>query len=276
MTYFSFLAQFLIIPIIGLILLNWYDLRRGLARPMELQGWPAGRVLLAHILIALIYTTPWDNYLVATRVWFYNPDLISGLILGWVPIEEYTFFVLQPLLTGLWLLYLARRLPINLQPSNGQLRWRVLPALGLLWLLMIVILLLKWQPATYLALILVWALPPIMLQIAFGADILWQHRQLVLLSLLPATLYLSLADALAIGVGTWAIDPAQSLQLYLGGILPLEEFIFFLVTNILLTFGILLALTFESRRRFSRYLGNRPARLSGLSFTDNKEQIKRM
>jgi lycopene cyclase domain-containing protein len=159
-------------------------------------------------------------------------------------------------LTGLWLLLLARRLPVETRPlpAMRQLRWGLLLSLGLVWLGMAAILLADWQPGAYLALILIWALPPLMLQIGFGADILWRHRRLVLWTLLPVTLYLSLADALAIGSGTWTIDPAQSLQLYLGGVLPVEEFIFFLMTNILLVLGVVLVLSPESQSRVSPQL----------------------
>jgi lycopene cyclase domain-containing protein len=256
MTYFGFLAQFLVIPILLLAVLTWYDLRRGLALPSALSGWPAWKVVLGHILVALIYTTPWDNYLVATGVWTYHPQLVTGLLLGWVPIEEYTFFVLQPILTGLWLLFLARRLPVETRPlpSMRQLRRNLLFGLGWVWLGMAAILIAGWQPGAYLALILIWALPPLMLQIGFGANILWRHRRLVLWTLLPVTLYLSLADALAIGSGTWTIDPAQSLPLYLGGVLPVEEFIFFLMTNILLVLGVVLVLSPESQSQVSPQL----------------------
>ncbi|GIK41729.1 MAG: phytoene synthase [Chloroflexota bacterium] len=256
MTYFGFLAQFLVIPILLLALLTWYDLRRGLALPQALSGWPAWKVVLGHILVALIYTTPWDNYLVATGVWFYDPHLVTGLVLGWVPIEEYTFFVLQPVLTSLWLLFLARRLPVETHPlpSMHRLRPSLLLGLGAVWLVMAAILIAGWQPGTYLALILIWALPPLILQIGFGADLLWRQRRLVLWTLLPVTLYLGLADALAIGSGTWTIDPAQSLQLYLGGVLPIEEFIFFLMTNILLVLGVILVLSPESQNRVSPQL----------------------
>jgi putative membrane protein len=110
-----------------------------------------------------------------------------------------------------------------------------------------------WAPGTYLALILAWALPPIALQFAFGADILWQHRRLVTLAIVPVTHFLSLADVLAIGFwGIWTIDPQQSLHILLGGILPIEEFIFFLMTNTLLVFGVTLVLAQESHARFDR------------------------
>ena len=79
--------------------------------PPWFDTWPPWAVLWGHVLIALIWTTPWDNYLVATRVWWYDPALVTGLTLGWVPIEEYTFFVVQTLMAGLWLLAWMRRLP---------------------------------------------------------------------------------------------------------------------------------------------------------------------
>ena len=106
-----------------------------------------------------------------------------------------------------------------------------------------------YKPGTYLSLILVWALPPLMLQLGLGADILWQHRRAVFGALAPITLYLALADMVAIAQGTWTIDPGQSLQIYLGGILPLEEFIFFLLTNTLVVFGMTLLLAAESHNR---------------------------
>lgn len=108
-----------------------------------------------------------------------------------------------------------------------------------------------WQPGTYLSLELAWALPPLLLQLAFGADILWRHRHLALWGVIPPTLYLSLVDSLAIGAGTWTISPAQSLHIYLLGILPLEEFIFFLLTNMLLVGGMILALANDSKARLN-------------------------
>lgn len=111
MTYFGFLLRFIGIPLVILAGLTWWDARRGRRLPPELRGLPAWPVLLAHVAAAVIWTTPWDNYLVATGVWYYDPRLVTGVTLGWVPIEEYTFFVVQTLMTGLWLLWLARREP---------------------------------------------------------------------------------------------------------------------------------------------------------------------
>jgi len=262
MTYFGFLFIFLGIPLLALSLVTWRDRRRGFTLPAPLQNWSPGITLAAHILVALLYTTPWDNYLVATRVWWYDPALVSGIVLGWVPLEEYLFFILQPLATGLWLLFLARRLPLATgSGTHPRLRSVSTLAVAVIWLGSVGLLISGWGPGTYLALELVWALPPIILQLGFGADILWRHRRLVLLTLLPATLYLSAADALAIGSGTWTINPEQSLGIYLGAILPLEEILFFTLTNILLVFGMTLVLARQSQRRLETLLhslANRP------------------
>ena len=251
MTYFTFLALFVGIPIVLLLGVAWWDGRSGRRRPAALANWPVAGGILLHALIALVYTTPWDNYLVATRVWWYDPALVTGIVFGWVPIEEYTFFILQPIMPAQTLTALARRLPATtaLSAEGGRMRGIGLALLGLVWLTSVGILWSGWQPGTYLALELVWALPPIALQWGFGGDILWRNWRLVLLALVPLTLYLAGADAIAIGAGTWTIDPAQSTGLLLGGILPIEEFLFFGLTNTLVTFGLVLVWAKESGAR---------------------------
>ncbi len=251
MTYFGFLARFLVVPILLLLLGAWLDGRRGRPLPADWRAFPAWAAVLLHVVIALVYTTPWDNYLVATQVWWYDPAKVTGIVLGWVPIEEYTFFALQPILVGVWLLFWLRRLPL---PAVRPLQpvWRRAPSvvLGLLWVLAVVILAVRWRPGTYLALELVWALPPIVLQIGFGGDILVRYGRLVLTTLLSATFYLAAADALAIRSGIWTIDPAQSLPVLIGGVLPVEEFVFFALTCMLLVFGMVLVMASESHARF--------------------------
>lgn len=260
MTYFSFLLYFLVIPIFILGIFTATDRRREIELPATLQSWPPWAAITLHVIIAVLYTTLWDNYLVATKVWWYDPELVTGITLGWVPIEEYTFFVLQPILAGLWLLILARHMA-KPTSSGGLMTWlRVYGSmlLGVIWLGSLAILVAGWQPGNYLALELAWALPPIALQLAFGADILWRYRRLVILSIASLTLYLSATDALAITLGTWTINPEKSLDILLAGLLPVEEFLFFLLTNTLITFGILLVMAEESHVRF----GNVRLRLS--------------
>lgn len=254
MTYFGFLGIFLVIPIGLLLGVSLLDARRGIRLPSHWQSWPAWMILLAHVVIAVVYTTPWDNYLVATRVWWYDPQLVTGHLIGYVPIEEYTFFVLQPVLTGLWLLLIARRTAHVRQTESATIRRRLLIIAALLWIVAVAILAVGWKPGTYFGLLMSWALPPVMIQVAFGGDILWQNRRIILLSVLPMTLYLAAVDKLAITSGTWTINPEQSFGIYILGRLPVEEFLFFLMTNLLISLGITLIASTEGKQRASRYI----------------------
>ncbi len=99
MTYPLFLLVYLVIPIALLTFLlrakinaGWWRIALGLA-----------------VLAAVLYTAPWDNYLVATRVWSYDPARVWRIVLGYVPLEEYLFFVLQPVLAALITLGLLRK-----------------------------------------------------------------------------------------------------------------------------------------------------------------------
>ncbi len=252
MTYFSVLFAFIFPPL--LILLAWVP--RDLWKTLWLRARPTSAMLLpywivlAHVALALIYTTPWDNYLVATGVWYYDPDLVTGIVLGYVPIEEYTFFVVQTLLTGLWVLAVRRRLAPARQRArpSARLRWSASLAVGLVWLISTFLFIAGWQAGTYLTLILSWALIPVLTQVSFGADILRANWRELVMGILPPTLYLWLVDAIAIHSGTWIIDPAQTTGLMLGW-LPFEEMLFFFMTNLIIGFGITLMLAEESHER---------------------------
>jgi lycopene cyclase domain-containing protein len=258
MTYFGFLAVFIGIPTLLLAGAATWDAWRGRTLPARLSAWSPSAAIALHILVAVIYTTPWDNYLVASEVWSYDPALVSGLLLGWVPVEEYTFFIVQTLLVGLWIVFLARRLALPGAALIHSKAWRWTPValLAVLWMGSLASLLLGWRAGRYLCLELAWALPPVMIQLAFGGDILRHYGRLVLGSILPMVLYLSAADALAIRSGTWSISSTQSLEIFIAG-LPVEELVFFLLTTTLIVFGILLLISQEGQARLHQLL---PAR----------------
>lgn len=251
MKYFGFLARYVIAPFILMRTLIWWFRQQGQTLPPSMSAGDEETVLALHSTIALTYTTIWDNYLVASEVWGYDPKRVTGLRVGWVPIEEYSFFVLQPLLTGSWLQLMARFVPADDRPYNRDPRNRLI-ATGLLavpWLISTVDLFTGPQKRKYLDLILSWALPPIMLQVAFGGDILWRNRNMVATGIVPATLYLGWADSQAIGAGIWKINPKKTIGVDVIPHLPFEEFLFFLMTNVLLTFGVTLAQAQESEDR---------------------------
>jgi lycopene cyclase domain-containing protein len=262
MTYFGFLLRFLIIPILLLLFVNWREKERPSRGFNKGKIWPG---ILIHFVLAVVYTTPWDNYLVATGVWYYDPSLVTGIVFGYVPLEEYTFFVLETLMIGLWWWTLARRkvfIPDKPFTPNKSLRVWTLGLLAVLWAVSLFVLLSGWKPGTYLAITLTWALPAIASQLAFGADILWHYRRLLGTVILTGAGYLSAMDALAIGAGTWMIDPSQSTRVFIG-VLPIEEAVFFVITVVLISFGMTLLLADVSQERLEELkslLGRSPGR----------------
>ena len=252
MTYFQVLATFILPPLLILMIVVPQDIWRRLFKRQGQVDWLPYIGVLLHVVIAVIYTTPWDNYLVATNVWWYDPQLVTGIRLGYVPIEEYTFFVLQTLLTGFWTLFLMRY--VFKAPLREERNYRLRIAAGslsvILWLASTVLLLSGWKPGTYGTLILSWALVPIAIQLFYGADILLANWRLVTAAFMAPTIYLWIVDSLSISSGTWTIDPAQTTGLMLGS-LPLEEMLFFLMTNVIIVFGMTLLLS-ETTRQLGR------------------------
>ena len=257
MSYFGVLIRFVFsaILILAILLRFWRS-----EQPHRFNAIGPYKTIAVLVIVAVAYTTPWDNYLVATRVWWYDPDLVTGITFGYVPLEEYTFFVVQTVMTGLFTLLVMRLGWGNHAPfkSAPAVRRTALVGVFVLWLLSTIFLFTNIDRLNYLTLELSWALIPIMLQVWFGADILWHHRRLVFGVIAITTVYLSFVDYLAIGSGTWTISPTQTLEWKLFGVLPFEEIVFFLLTNILVVFGTTLALAQESRERLTTILSSLP------------------
>lgn len=235
MTYLQFHLVFLLPPLLGLAGLQAAWFRRQ-------ASYRARLVLPAMALIALLYTTPWDNYLVYRGVWSYGPDRV-WTTLGYVPIEEYLFFVLQPLLTGLYFYHeLARGARIPNRPDAPLARWTgtglglLLTALGggLLWT----------GSTLYLGLILIWSGPVLAGQWAYAGGWFWSLRRLWSRSVLVPTLYLWGTDWVALRLGTWSLSDRYTTGVTFAG-LPLEEAVFFLVTNLLVVQGIIMLHRFD-------------------------------
>ncbi len=238
MSYLAFHFVFLLPP----ILILWATQ----PSPLAGVGGRRGRYAIPTIcLIAFSYTTPWDNYLVAREVWWYGPERVLATI-GYVPVEEYAFFILQPILTGLFLYqYIARWTPVRRSTSLkaqyiGAAVWIVLSAIAA-WLVFS-----GWDPGLYMGLILVWASPVLAGMWLYAGRLIWALRGPVAVGVAIPTLYLWVTDAIAIHQGIWEISSAYTVGLRPFG-LPVEEALFFLVTNILCVKGTLLFL-FEEHR----------------------------
>ncbi len=239
MTYWQFHVVFLLPPIALL----------ALTLPASLNGVSARRrrwALPTICLIAFCYTTPWDNYLVYRNVWGYGPERVLATI-GYVPVEEYAFFILQPILTGLFLYHWLARWTTDWQPQRpidhhpgprwvGAAVWGLLSIAG--WALI------AWSDPSglYMGLILGWACPVIAGMWLYGGSVLWAHRRIIAYTVGLPTLYLWIADTTAIGLNIWYINDQYTLGVDLLGVLPIEEATFFLMTNILVVQGTLLFL----------------------------------
>jgi hypothetical protein len=186
--------------------------------------------------LALVYTTPWDNFLIDQGVWWYGEGTVVAYV-GSAPLEEYLFFVLQPVLSGLFL-YTMGFAPA-FEERDTRLPPRLLGGVGFLVLSVVGGVLLTTTSGYYLGAILVWACPLLALQWAVGGGYLVRRRHEWTVAVAVPTLYLWFADRVAIGLGVWTISNTQTLGVYILG-LPLEEATFFLVTNLLVIQGLVL------------------------------------
>ena len=225
MTYFQFHLAFTVPPLVALALLQ------GRTR----EPW---RPLALLVGAAFVYTTPWDNYLVAREIWTYPPDRVLATI-GYVPVEEYAFFVIETVIVGLWTRLLQARWPVRHQPE-ATLGVRAIGAsvFGLL-ALGGGVLLARGGQGLYLGLIVAWAFPVLAGMWWLGGHLIWARRRLVTWAVVPASVYFWIADRYAIHAGIWDITDATRTGGELLG-LPVEEALFFGVTALLVAQGLVM------------------------------------
>lgn len=223
MTYLDFLIRFVGIPLFVGVLLAWKKSKLGRSQVLGIATMGA---------IAILYTTPWDNYLIMRGVWSYPEGVVLGTF-GYVPFEEYGFMLLQTMLAGvLWSMHPRRSSKCGLSFSIlGLVPAVVLGVVGALCLSV--------ERGTYAGLILVWAFPPLALQWGLGAECLRESMKTWLIPWAGLTLYLCLADSFAISEGIWSLTPATRSGWDLGN-LPVEEALFFAVTNLFVFQGLCL------------------------------------
>ncbi|MFB6119569.1 MAG: lycopene cyclase domain-containing protein [Halobacteriaceae archaeon] len=244
----------LLVPVVAVLVATAAVFRPRMERSTVWTGGatPYWYGVAAVTVVAVLYTTPWDNYLIARGVWGYGEGRVLARF-GLAPVGEYAFFVLQPLLTALWLGHvplrrgwpepeLARRGPdgervadldaLSVAPRLASAGAGV--GVGLVgWTLLA-------SPATfYLGAVLAWAAPVLVLQWAVGAPQLWYQRRAVALGVAAPTLYLWGADRIALDAGIWYVSPRYTTGDTLFG-LPVEEALFFLVTTLFVVQGLVL------------------------------------
>jgi lycopene cyclase domain-containing protein len=234
-SYLSFHLLFVVPPI---VLLGTLAVVRG-------RTWWGRRPLggLAIIIaLAVGYTTPWDNLLIAEGVWWYGEGVTAAHI--WeAPVGEYLFFVLQPVLTALWLFQIPE---IHDRSLSTPARTRLAGVAAGLVVSVAGFALLGATSTFYLGALLLWAGPVLAIQWGFGWPYLWGLRRTVALAVLVPTLYLCAIDVVALDLGIWVISKEHTVGLALLG-LPVEEALFFLLTNLFTVQGIVLYMWLRDR-----------------------------
>ncbi|PTX99727.1 hypothetical protein DB346_18075 [Verrucomicrobia bacterium LW23] len=206
--------------------------------------WHEATMLGAVLGIVMVFTTPWDNAAAAWGIWGFPREKYT-LRIGWLPVEEYAFFLLQTLAvilslrawlaaapawrTGLQLAWAdfpacpaCAGAAVAVWIASGLWLWRRHAAGGIAR---------RWNYALHL---LYWFAPVLALQWIAAPQVLAPHTLLLALVTLVFGTYYTAADLAAVRGGTWHFDEAQITGWKLRGILPWEEIAFFFLTSLLI------------------------------------------
>eukprot|EP01084_Bolivina_argentea_P094792 170449_1 len=257
LTYGQFLAVFVIFPTICL----FFSIASSSKTSKKELLW-VGVVAF----IAFVWTPIWDNYLVSNKIWWYDDNLVWNIIIGFVPLEEYCFFVLQPLFGGILLIYCIQKQDFKYSNTKSAdkiaygtiIKIISILFVGSIWSISVYYFMYyygkeEYFKYTYLMLIIVWSFPPLIIQLVFAGDILFKHIKLLSFVIISSTIYLSLADCIAIYIGIWTIAETKSIG-NIGPILPFEEAFFFFITNVLCVCASSFYLLPESRCRMNKVI----------------------
>jgi putative membrane protein len=217
------------------------------------EPWTAAEALASGwvLLAVIVFTTPWDNLAAKWGIWGFPPEKYS-LRIGYLPVEEYAFFLLQSVNV-----MLAVRLLFHFFPDwqTGQEtvigKWTLI-CLGISVVVWIIIgLQLRWLrrktgPRVNYAVHLAWFLPVIYAQWVLAPWLFLAHAGLLALIMMVFGIYYTLADLAAVRAGAWFFDEKQITGLKLG-VLPCEEIAFFFLTSLLVAQSYLLLLPGDQR-----------------------------
>lgn len=231
MTYIEFLLIFTVIPIIILLFL----LRKNL--DAVYLKW-----LLVVSVIAFTATSGWDNYAVYSGIWHFPEDKTLSIKLFYVPVEEYMFFFLQTFTTGLVQFIFIKKY------FNGSQKYFSFLLAAVLIFQTNEITKLPFDNFNYLFHLFSWGGFFILIQIIAGRKKIPKYISAIIIPSVIMTIYFSIADSISIGQGIWDFDPLQTTGIRIFNI-PLEEILFFLVTNILITEAMILFLPSKYLKR---------------------------
>jgi lycopene cyclase domain-containing protein len=216
--------------------------------------WTHGEILALALVLAavMLFTTAWDNLAAKWGIWGFPREKYS-LRLGYLPIEEYAFFLLQSLNVMLAVRALFHFMPDwegGAETDIGKWTLICLGASVIPWA--IITIQFRWLRKRFGACVnyaihLAWFLPVIYVQWVVAPWMFWDHAGLLALVTGAFGVYYTLADLAAVRAGTWFFDEKQITGVKLGGILPWEEIAFFFLTSLLVAQSYLLLLPSDLR-----------------------------
>lgn len=197
--------------------------------------------IIALCALALVYTTPWDNYIIYHKAWWYRKDAVIGTI-GYVPIEEYLFFIIQTIFTSLWSSFCMRWTLNSLYlKTTDRTKFYLVRYVALAILFMVMTY--GWIhaiPATktfYLGSITWWTTLVVMLIWYVAGAYVAKRYKATLITVLMPSFYLCYVDLIALRARVWHINEATSLEIFPVDDLPIEEITFFFITNLIVSLG---------------------------------------
>ncbi|PIG87635.1 phytoene synthase [Aspergillus arachidicola] len=192
------------------------------------------------VIISLVATAPWDSYLVRHRIWTYAPNGVIGWTLYDIPLEEVFFFIIQTYNTSLVYLILTRRLVLPMYLGTVARKETLIGASILLLTIFVGLIALCFGGQfTYFGLIITWAGPFLLIQWLFSSGfIMALPKKEVMASIMLPTLFLWTVDTISINQGTWTVEVPTKLGVQLWSGMDIEEVLFFLITNIMIVFGL--------------------------------------
>jgi lycopene cyclase domain-containing protein len=240
MTYFGFHLRFNL----PLLVLLAFAAGPGTLDPGSLRS--AGLVLAA----VFLFTVPWDNFAAARGIWGFPRDRYS-LRIGYLPVEEYLFFLIQAVEAMLLTRIVCDHLPavVSLAPPPDLARalpW--IAALTAVWAAIGIAFGRRVRPRhQYAWHLLYWFVPILAMQWVIGWQILAPRVAILSAVTFALGLYLSIADSVAIRRGIWWVNPKQTTGHRIGRHLPWEEAAFFFLTSLLVAQSYLLWLPEPAR-----------------------------
>lgn len=218
------------IPVIGaLVLISWpFITRSEIFKITFICG------------ISLVYTTPWDNYIIWKGAWTYPEDRVLAII-GYVPVEEYLFFIVQTTMTSLWALLCVRWstpcLNFNYDKRTYLLiQWIPIKLLGVFTVVGYTMAV-PGHHTFYMGCILCWLCPVLMFMWYGAGNFFVKKKVSAMVAIVVPTLYLCWVDQLALKNNVWHINESVSFNVVIIEDLPCEEAFFFFLVNLTIVLG---------------------------------------